>query len=164
MKKTAIAILIAVLVVAIGGGLCFAGLSAVHFDFKKLDRTEYLTRTYDFSDPIREIDLTCGTADVELIAAEDGRCRVVCFENERERYAVSNDDGRLTIRRETDERGWSLFSFAFKKSLCEKRDTCSKHIVFKILDDVIRHLIYLLFRRQRQFCKHCKFVIACDLI
>ena len=114
MKKTAIAILIAVLVVAIGGGLCFAGLSAVHFDFKKLDRTEYLTRTYDFSDPIREIDLTCGTSDVELIAAEDGRCRVVCFENERERYAVSNDDGRLTIRRETDERGWSLFSFAFK--------------------------------------------------
>ena len=114
MKRTAIAILIAVLVVAIGGGLCFAGLSAVHFDFKKLDRTEYLTRTYDFSDPIREIDLTCGTADVELIAAEDGRCRLVCFENERERYAVSNDDGRLTIRRETDERGWSLFSFAFK--------------------------------------------------
>ena len=36
MKKTAIAILIAVLVVAIGGALVFAGLSAVHYDFQKL--------------------------------------------------------------------------------------------------------------------------------
>lgn len=113
MKRTAIAILIAVLVVAIGAGLCLAGLSAVNFKFDKLDRTEYTTNTYTFSDPIREIDIQGDTADVELLPAEDGVCRVACFESDREKYDVSSNDGRLIIRPRS-KGSWSLFSFPFK--------------------------------------------------
>ena len=46
MKRTAIAILIAVLVVVIGGVLLFAGMSAVNFKLDKLDRMEYVNNTY----------------------------------------------------------------------------------------------------------------------
>ena len=113
MKKTVIAILIAVLVVAIGAGLCFAGLSAVHFDFQKLDRTEYMTNTYSLG-PVEVLDIQCGTADVELVAEGETDCKVVCFENEREKFDVTADQGRLVIRPRGKGSGWSLFSFAFK--------------------------------------------------
>ena len=114
MKKTIVAILIAVLVVAIGGALCFAGLSAVQFNFSKLDRTEYFTNTYTFSEPIREIDMDVHTADVELLAAEDGVCKVVCSEHDQERYQVSSENGRLIIRPADSRRDWTLFSLPFK--------------------------------------------------
>ena len=114
MKKTVIAILIAVLVVAIGAGLCFAGLSAVHFDFQKLDRTEYVTNTYSLG-PVEVLDIQCGTADVELVAEGETDCKVVCFENEREKFDVTADQGRLVIRPRSKGSGWSLFSFAFKR-------------------------------------------------
>ena len=115
MKKTAIAILIAVLVVAIGAGLCFAGLSAVHFDFSKLDRTEYTTNTYDFDSPVERIDMKGWTADFDLLAAEDGSCRVVSAESDREKYSVSLENGTLTIRPATNVKTWSLFSFKSPK-------------------------------------------------
>ncbi len=115
MKKTAIAILIAVLVVAIGGALVFAGLSAVHYDFKRLDRTEYVTNTYDFSDPVERIELACETADVELAVARDGSCQVVCFESDRERYDVSLQDGKLVVRADKRKRVWPLFGFKSPK-------------------------------------------------
>ncbi len=114
MKKTAIAILIAVLVVAIGAGLCFAGLSAVGFKLEVLDMREYETNTYDFGDPVREIDVEGRTADLELLPAEDGKCRVVCFENDREKYAVDLADGRLIIRPASDGKGWHFSLFTFK--------------------------------------------------
>ena len=111
MKRTAIAILIAVLVVAIGAGLCFAGLSAVNFKFDKLDRTEYMTNTYAFTDTVRAVDIRCYTADVELLPSENGQCQVVSAESDRERYEVSVDSGTLVIRPVKDTRKWSLFSF-----------------------------------------------------
>ena len=115
MKKTAIAILIAVLVVAIGAGLVFAGLSAVNFKFEKLDRTEYMTNTYTFTDPIQSIDMEGYTADLELIEAQDGVCKVVSSESDRERYTVSAQNGTLVIRPVTDVKKWSLFSFKSPK-------------------------------------------------
>ena len=115
MKKTAIAILIAVLVVAIGAGLLFAGLSAVSFRFDKLDRTEYMTNTYEFDGPVKRVDMKGHAADLELLAAEDGRCRVVSAENDREKYSVSLENGTLTIRPQAEMKKWSLFSFKSPK-------------------------------------------------
>lgn len=113
MKRTVIAILIAVLVVAIGGALVFAGLSAVRYDFRKLDRTEYATNTHSVG-PVRAIDVQCDTADVELVAGGEADCKVVCFENDREKYTVDAVDGTLVIRPENSRTRWSLFGFAFK--------------------------------------------------
>lgn len=115
MKRTAIAILIAVLVVAIGGGLLFAGLSTVGFNFEKLDRTEYMTNTYEFMDPVRTVNVKGYTADVELLPSEDGKCRVISSENDRERYEVSAENGTLVIRPATNTKKWSLFSFKSPK-------------------------------------------------
>ena len=115
MKRTAIAILIAVLVVAIGAGLLFAGLSAVSFRFDRLDRTEYMTNTYEFDGAVERVDMKGYTADLELLTAEDGRCRVVSAESDREKYSVSLENGTLTIRPQAQAKKWSLFSFKSPK-------------------------------------------------
>lgn len=115
MKKTAIAILIAVLVVAIGGALVFAGLSAVHHDFKRLDRTEYSKSTYELSEPFREMDIRGYTADVDIVAGEGDTRKVTVFESDWEKYTVQVQDGRLIIRPVDQEKSrWFLFGFRFK--------------------------------------------------
>ena len=113
MKRTVIAILIAVVVVAIGAGLCFAGLSAVGFRFRELDRTEYVTNTYSF-DSVRTIDIEGATADVELLPAEDDACKVVCAEHDRENYTVTEQNGSLIIRPAEQKNRWKFFAFSFK--------------------------------------------------
>ena len=112
MKKTAIGILIAVLVVVIGGVLLFAGLNAVKFNFRNLDGTEYMTNNYDFTQSVRRIDVKGHTADVELLPSADGLCHVSCFESDREKYTVTVADGCLTIRpADRGARGFRFFSF-----------------------------------------------------
>ena len=115
MKRTVIAILIALLVVAIGGVLLFAGLSAVRFNVKDLDKTTFVTSHYDFDGPVREIDVEGRTVDVALLPAENGRCRVVCTETEREKYTVTLADGTLTVRPAEEGRlSWTSFLSLFK--------------------------------------------------
>ena len=115
MKKTAIAILIAVLVVAIGAGLCFAGLSTVNFRFRDLVRTEYSKSTYELPEPFREMDIRGYTADVDIVAGEGDTREVTVFESDWEKYTVQVQDGRLIIRPVDQEKSrWFLFGFRFK--------------------------------------------------
>ena len=104
MKKTAIAILIAVLVVAIGGALVFAGMSAVHFKFRDLDTAEYVTNTYDLGEGFTRVEMDLDTADVTLAPAADGKCRVVCVETEKHPHTVTVQGGTLIVRAPKDHK------------------------------------------------------------
>lgn len=115
MKKTVIAIVIAVVVVALGAGLCFAGLSTVNFRFRDLVRPEYIKSTYELSEPFREMDIRGYTADVDIVAGEGDTREVTVFESDREKYTVQVQDGRLIIRPvEEGKSRWFLFGFRFK--------------------------------------------------
>jgi len=98
MKRTVIAILIAVLVVAIGGALVFAGMSAVHFKFRDLDTAEYVTNTYDLGEGFTRVEMDLDTADVTLAPAADGKCRVVCVETEKRPHTVTVKGGALIVK------------------------------------------------------------------
>ena len=105
MKKTAIAILIAVLVVAIGGALVFAGLSAVHFKVRDLDTTQYVTNTHNVGEGFTRVELDIDIADVRVEPAADGKCRVVCVEQEKYPHAVTVQNGALMVQA-MKERKW----------------------------------------------------------
>ena len=107
MKRTAIAILIAVLVVAIGGALVFAGLSAVHFKFRDLDTAKYVTNTYDLGEGFTRVEMDLDTANVQLEPAADGKCRVVCVEQEKRLHTVAVKGGALIVRA-AEGRPWSI--------------------------------------------------------
>lgn len=98
MKKTTITILIAVLVVAIGAGLCVAGLSAVNFKFRDLGANEYVTNTHVVGESFAGVNVDVDTADVTIRLAEDGACRVVCEEREKYPHAVTVENGTLAVR------------------------------------------------------------------
>ncbi|MBE6547960.1 MAG: DUF4097 domain-containing protein [Ruminococcaceae bacterium] len=103
MKKVWI-IIAASLVVA--GGLIFVGaLSSVGFDFSKLNTQKYVTNTYDISDDFSNIIINCDTADVVFKLSEDGKCKVVCNEQEKLFHEVSVKDGALVIDI-IDSRAW----------------------------------------------------------
>ena len=113
MKKTAIAILIAVLVVAIGGALVFAGLSAVHFKVRNLDTTDYVTNTHDVGEGFTRVEMDVDTADVNIQPAEDGRCRVVCLEREKYPHTVTVENGALIVRSAKDQK-WNVIGIQTK--------------------------------------------------
>jgi DUF4097 and DUF4098 domain-containing protein YvlB len=113
MKKTAIAILIAVLVVAIGGALVFAGLSAVHFKVRDLNTTDYVTNTHDVGEGFTRVEMDIDTADVNIQPAEDGRCRVVCLEWEKYPHTVTVENGALIVRSAKDQK-WNVIGIQTK--------------------------------------------------
>ncbi len=105
MKRTAIAVLIAVLVVAIGGALVFTGLSAVRFRFRDLDTTKYVTNTHDVGEGFTREEMDVDTADVRVEPAADGKCRVVCVEQEKYPHTVTVQGSTLIVRAAKDH-GW----------------------------------------------------------
>ncbi len=98
MKKTVIAILIAVLVVAVGAGMVFVGLSAVNFKVRDLDTTKYVTNTHQVSEQFTRVEMDLDTADVDLLPAEDGKCRVICTERDERPHTVEVHNGVLIVR------------------------------------------------------------------
>ena len=71
------------------------------------------TRTVEVSEAFDSISVRGDTEDVDLRLSDDGRCRVVFQEREKEKHTVSVLDGTLTVDK-TDDRKWydhiSLFS------------------------------------------------------
>ena len=72
--------------------MCFAG-----WNFKKLETETYVTATHEITEAFENIQIRADIADVTFLPAEDGNCRVVCYEREGEGYAVSVTDGTLNI-------------------------------------------------------------------
>ncbi len=107
MKKTAIAILIAVLVVAIGAGLCFAGLSAVNFKVRDLGTAQYVTNTHELGESFTRVEMDLDTADVDVLPAEDGKCRVICVEREKYPHTVKVENGTLIVHSAKDQK-WNF--------------------------------------------------------
>ncbi len=95
MKKW---IITAVALVIVGAIVCFGTAAAVHFDFEKLDSVQYETNTYAVKESFRGIAVTASEEKVFFKPAEDGKCTIVCFEEENREHRVSVIDGTLTIK------------------------------------------------------------------
>ena len=97
------------------GIIIFAGaMTVIGWNFRSFDTNKFETNTHEITDAFGSICVDTDTADIALFKSEDGRCKVVCYEDTRLRHSVSVTDGALTIKLE-DTRKWyehiSLFSF-----------------------------------------------------
>ena len=95
MKKW---IITAVALILVGAIICFAAAAIMHFDFEKLDNGKYETNTYTVGESFRCISITASTEKLFFKPAEDGKCTVVCLEEENKRHEVAVTDGTLTIK------------------------------------------------------------------
>lgn len=103
MKKMKIAIIISAIVVVVGLALALIGMLLMRFDFNGLDSSRYQTNTHEISEEFNNILIDAKTADISFTLSQDGACRVVCFEDERELHSVTVQDGTLQIRVEKSE-------------------------------------------------------------
>lgn len=122
MKHAAIPWLIAAVCLLFIGGLVFAGAMAVNgWDFAALGNNRYETSTFDIDQAFCSISITSDTEDISFLPSEDGKCRVVFYEQEKVKPSASVEGETLTIS-VVDTRTWSeritLFSDSPTITVC----------------------------------------------
>lgn len=105
MKKRTIWIIIALCCVIIGTIIFVSGMSKNDWDFKKLGSYNFETNTYEIVDEFNKIEINAKTANINFQLAENGECKVVCYENKKEKHLTSVDNGVLKINY-TNEKRW----------------------------------------------------------
>ena len=110
---------------AVGGCLLIAGLALIGasaarggWDFASLDNGNYGTVTYDVNDvsSLRGIKIDTDTDDIAVLPSQDGRARVVIFEEEKEKHTVGTDGGILEIAVVKEKKTSSFLDFSFRQT------------------------------------------------
>ncbi|MBQ3792343.1 MAG: DUF4097 family beta strand repeat protein, partial [Clostridia bacterium] len=114
MKK--ILIIVAAVLIAVGGVLFTVSLARSGFNFSKLSSVETETNTYTAEGDFQKISIRTSLSDIVLKKAEDGKLSVLCTETEKTRHTVSVEDGTLTIA-QTDARAWTDHLVLFSRAL-----------------------------------------------
>ena len=114
MKRTVL-LVVAALLIVLGGVVFVVTMSAAGWDFLRLSNTEYETKVYEISDSFHAIDINDNTVDIRILPSEDGKCRVELCENENMPHSVTVEGDTLKIRFE-DTRKWyetiEIFGFS----------------------------------------------------
>lgn len=104
-KITKIWILIATSLFVVGC-VAFGGvMSMLNWDFNKLSTIKYETNTHNISEKFNEISLITNTSDIRFQPSDDGQCKIICYEEEKQKHTISVQDNRLSIQI-NDERKW----------------------------------------------------------
>ncbi len=106
MKKTTKLWLLIASALVVLGSLLFVGvMTAYRWDFTKLSTVTYETVTHDIDEEFHSVSIETDTADIHLLPSEDGKCKVVCHQEEKFKYDVAVKDGVLKITAH-DDREW----------------------------------------------------------
>ncbi len=95
--RTKVWLMIAASLVLIGCILFASVMSMLRWDFMKLSTVKYETNTYEISEAFDGISMDTDTADIVFVFSDDGKCRVVCHEEENAKHSVTVEDGTLTV-------------------------------------------------------------------
>ena len=116
--KTKIWLIVAVSLLLIGASLFGGALGMSNYDISKMQSKKYETNKYEFEDAFESISITTNTADIEVLASDDGSCKVVCYEDIKAKHSVKIKDGVLEIT-VNDQRKWydhiGFFVFSSQK-------------------------------------------------
>lgn len=91
--------LITAAALVLGGCLIMGGtMTVLKWDFSKLSTVKYEENTTEISDAFSKISMETDTADITLALSEDGKCKVVCYEDSAANHSVSVEDDALTVK------------------------------------------------------------------
>ncbi|MBE7087439.1 MAG: DUF4097 domain-containing protein [Clostridiales bacterium] len=106
MSKTIkIWLIIAASLVILGVAIFAISMASVGWDFTKLSTGNYETNTYDVTEEFADISIKTDTADIVFMPSDDGKCKVICYEESKVKHSVSVVDGVLTVDT-VDARKW----------------------------------------------------------
>ncbi|MBQ7336703.1 MAG: DUF4097 family beta strand repeat protein [Clostridia bacterium] len=100
-----ILITVAFACIVLGITILFVAAGRIGFDFYELNGLESQSQTHTVTEEFKSLDIDTVEADVLILRAEDGVCRVVCEESDKVYHTVSVIDGTLSVKR-VDLRKW----------------------------------------------------------
>ena len=113
LKRTKIWLIVALCLVFAGTGLFLIGMAKNGWSFRSLGTKNFVTNSYEIEEEFDGVFLDANTADVNFKYSTDGKCRVVCFENVKEKHSATVENGVLNIKA-VNEKKWydyiTLFS------------------------------------------------------
>lgn len=97
------------------GLLLFGGtMTVLKWDFSRLTTVKYETNTYEIQEDFSDILITSREADIVLLPAEDGVCKVTCVEEQSGKHAVTVHDRTLSIKHENTKKWYQYLSIGVK--------------------------------------------------
>jgi hypothetical protein len=95
--NTKIWLIIAAILIILGGIIFTVTMTGSHWDFKNLSSSSYETNTYQISDSFTDVSMNTNTADIRFLPSGDDTTSVVFYESQNERHSAAVVDGILTI-------------------------------------------------------------------
>ncbi len=106
MKKTVrISLIVATTLVILGSIIVIIAAASAEWDFTKLETANSQTSSYEITDDFSDILIKTDTADIVFLPSYDDKCKVVCYEKNKEKHSVSVLSGKLTVEI-VDTRKW----------------------------------------------------------
>ncbi|MCR5634623.1 MAG: DUF4097 domain-containing protein [Lachnospiraceae bacterium] len=98
MAKKA-SVYIAIGLIIIGLGIAFTGMSMKSFSFDSISsEPPYEEKTYDVTEDFDNIDLSVGSADIEILLSDDDDTHFICYENDNKTHDVTVEGDTLIIK------------------------------------------------------------------
>lgn len=98
------------------GLILFAGAMIENgWDFNKLGTVSYTTNIYDVDGDFESISIDVETTGIEFAPADNGRCKIVFFEDEKVRHSASVQNGTLVIDTVDTRKWYEHISFSFEQ-------------------------------------------------
>lgn len=99
-KSMEIWIIVAIVLILIGG-LIFGGtMSAIKWDFKKLGTNKIETNTYEVTEKFKNISIDTESTDIIFLPSDTKDCKVVCTEEANAKHSVKVENNSLVIELE----------------------------------------------------------------
>jgi len=104
-KKAALWLIAGACLVILGLILIAIAMAGCNWDLTGLGTVSYETNIHSMTGKFTGISITTDTSAIVFAPSLDGNCKVVCYEQENAKHAVSVENGSLTIT-EVNEREW----------------------------------------------------------
>ena len=95
---------IALALIVIGAAVCVFAHRVLGFDFGDSGTAEYVTRTYDVTENFRSISIEGDTEKIAFVLSGDGKCSVVCREEENWPHEVRVEGDTLMVSRKAENK------------------------------------------------------------
>ena len=113
-SRTKILPIAAVFFMALGVLIFVFSMSLNGWDFGKLSTIEYETNEYEITDEFNSISMNTDTADIIFAISDDGKSKVVCYEEEPEKHYVIVKDGVLSVKVLKTKKWYEYISINFE--------------------------------------------------
>ena len=111
--KTKVWLVIATVLLVVGGILFVVVMKNLNWDFNKLSTIKYETNVYEISESFDGISINTDTADVEFMVSSSEKCKVECYEEEKLNHLVTVKDNTLVIEMNNSRKWYDYIGINF---------------------------------------------------